>query len=153
MATWMRVRNPVLGLFAAAMVSACGGRETPDANAYRPVASVDEVMDAIIIPASETVFDAVVYENGALVQSPKTDDDWFRVRMGALAVAEAGNLLMMPGRAEDTEEWVTFSRAMVDSAETVARAAESHDVDRVLQTGGEMYRACAGCHQKYLPKE
>src|SRR5687768_4593627 len=125
MVTWMR--NPVLGLFAAAMVSACGGRGTPDANSYRPVATVDEVMDAIIIPASETVFDAVVYENGALVQSPRTDDDWFRVRMGALAVAEAGNLLMLPGRAKDAGEWVTFSRAMIDSAETVAEAAESHD--------------------------
>jgi hypothetical protein len=151
MVVWMR--NPMtLGLLAAAMVSACG-QETPDANAYRPVATVDEVMDAIVIPASDTVFDAVVYENGALVQAPKTDDDWFRVRMDALAVAEAGNLLMMPGRARDAEEWVRFARAMVDSAETVARAAESHDVDRVLRTGGEMYRACAGCHQKYIPQE
>jgi hypothetical protein len=153
MVAWMRVRNPVLGLFAAAIVSACGGQGTPDATAYRPVATVDEVMDAIIIPASETVFDAVVYENGVLVQSPKTDDDWFRVRMDALAVAEAGNLLMMPGRAKDAGDWIKFARAMIDSAETVARAADSKDVDRVLQTGGEMYRACAGCHQKYLPTE
>jgi hypothetical protein len=122
-------------------------------TAYRAVATVDEVMDAIVIPASQAVFDAVIYENGALVRAPATGDEWFRLRMHALAVAEAGNLLMMPGRAEDAGEWVTFSRAMIDAAETVADAAESEDVDRLLQTGGRLYQTCAGCHRKYLPAE
>ena len=38
-------------------------------------------MDGIIIPSSQRVFDAVVYVNGQLEQSPKTDDDWFGIQM------------------------------------------------------------------------
>jgi hypothetical protein len=116
----------------------------------RAVASVDQVMDAIIIPASQRVFDAVVYVNGELQQAPKNDDDWFAVQMQALAVAEAGNLLMMPPRAKDTGDWITFSRAMTDSAYRVAQAAEAKNTDLMLTTGGEMYNACTACHEKYL---
>ena len=81
-------------------------------------------MDAIVIPASQRVFDAVVYVNGELQQAPKNDDDWFAVQMQALAVAEAGNLLMMAPRAKDAGDWMTFSRAMTDSAYRVAQAAK-----------------------------
>ena len=128
-----------------------GGTSQPPG--YRPVATVDEVMDAIVIPSSEAIFDAVVYENGELVQAPTVDDDWFRLRMHAMAVAESGNLLMMPPRAKDNGEWITFSRALLDAAIEVASAAESKDVERFLQTGSEMYRACAGCHSKYVPMQ
>ena len=125
-----------------------GGTTPP----YQPVASIDHIMDAIVIPSSQAIFDAVVYENGELVQTPKVDDDWFRLQMHALAVAEAGNLLMMPGRAKDEGDWITFSRAMTETAVTVAKAAESEDVDRVLQTGSELYRTCVRCHEKYMPE-
>jgi hypothetical protein len=95
----------------------------------------------------------VVYDNGQLAQAPRTDDEWFRLRMQALAVAEAGNLLMMPGRAEDSGDWLTFARDMVDAGESAAQAAESQNIDRVLQSGSELYRTCAACHEKYLPDQ
>jgi hypothetical protein len=131
----------------------CRRGEAQSAAQYRAIATVDELMDGIVIPASQTIFDAVVYSNGELVRSPKNDDDWFRVRMSALAVAESGNLLMMPPRAEDAGEWATFSRAMTDSAVKVAAAAEARDIEGILRTGGEMYTACSGCHEKYLPDD
>ena len=136
--------------------AACGGSSPPAAALppgglqLRPVASVDQVMDGIIIPSSQRVFDAVVYVNGVLEQSPKSDDDWFGIQMSALAVAEAGNLLMLPPRAKDGGEWLTFSRALTDSAYRVAQAAEAKNLDLVLQTGGELYNACTACHEKYL---
>jgi hypothetical protein len=145
------------GLVLVCVMAACGDSTpgttvTPAGPApqMRPVASVDQVMDGIIIPASQRVFDAVVYVNGKLEQSPKTDDDWFGIQMQALAVAEAGNLLMMPPRAKDTGDWLTFSRALTDSAYRVAQAAEAKNLDLVLTTGGEMYNACTACHEKYL---
>ena len=137
---------------AAATVTGCGGPE-PEATSYRQVATVDQVMDAIVIPSSQAIFDAVVYENGVLVQAPKVDDDWFALQMHAIAVAEAGNLLLIPGRAKDTGDWQTMSHAMTDAAVKVAQAAEAKDIDRMLATGGEMYAACVGCHRKYLPME
>ena len=134
------------GATPAGSVPAAGGRALP----LRAVATVDQLMDAIIIPSSQRVFDAVVYVNGQLEQSPKTDDDWFGIQMSALAVAEAGNLLMLPPRAKDTGEWLTLSRALTDSAYRAAQAAEAKNLDLVLQTGGEMYSACTQCHEKYL---
>ncbi|HEY6508125.1 MAG TPA: hypothetical protein VIY56_08920, partial [Vicinamibacterales bacterium] len=104
---------------------ATGNGGSTSAPLLRPVASVDQVMDGIIIPASQRVFDAVVYVNGELEQAPKNDDDWFNVQMQALAIAEAGNLLMMPPRAKDAGEWMTLSRALTDSAYRVAQAAEA----------------------------
>jgi hypothetical protein len=119
-------------------------------TAQRAVASVDQVMDGIVIPASQKVFDAVVYVNGVMEQAPKTDEAWLDVQLQALAVAEAGNLLQMPPRAKDSGDWATFSRALTDSAYRVAQAAEAKNTDLVLSTGGEMYNACTGCHEKYL---
>ena len=145
--------RPVAILVVAAALTACGRSQPSGPLAYTPVATVDQVMDAIVVPSSEAVFDAVVYENGALVHAPKGDDDWFRVQMHALAVAEAGNLLLMPPRAKDGGDWAAFSRGMTEAASAVAKAAESQDIEQLLQTGGELYRTCAGCHATYLPKE
>jgi hypothetical protein len=136
---------------AIAVLSSCGGA-AGDA-AYQPVASIDELMDAIVIPSSQALFDAVVYDNGVLTQAPKTDDDWFRLRMHAVAVAEAGNLLQMPPRAKDTGDWRTMSRALTESAVKVAKATDAKDIDGMLAAGGEMYAACTGCHRQYLPTE
>ena len=140
---------PALFGVSLCLVAACGAGQR-DSTALKPVATVDQVMDGIVIPSSEAVFDAVVYENGALVQAPKNADEWFRVQMHALAVAEAGNLLVMPPRARDTAEWVTLANAMTDRAANVADAADDKDVDRLLTTGGELYTTCVNCHEKYL---
>jgi hypothetical protein len=147
--TW-KFRSLMCLMAAACGAAGCGRGVAQSPEPFRPVASVDEVMDGIVIPSSQAVFDAVVYSNGELVESPRTDDDWFALRIHALAVAEAGNLLLMPPRAKDTGDWSKFSRAMIDSAFEVARAAEAKDIERVLQTGVTMYTACTGCHAKYI---
>ena len=129
----------------------CGGGMAADALRLRPVATVDQIMDAIVIPASQAVFDAVIYDNGALVQAPANDDDWFRLQMQALAVAEAGNLLQLPPRAKDNGDWASMSRALTDAAVAVGQAAEAKNVDELLRTGGAMYTTCTACHRKYVP--
>ena len=131
----------------------CGGPQPSGPAGYTAIGNVDQVMDAIVVPSSQAIFDAVIYENGTLVQGPRTDEDWFRLQMHAVVVAEAGNLLLMPPRAKDGDEWTTFARAMTTSGADVLKAAEAKDVEGVLRTGGELYRACAGCHEKYLPEQ
>jgi cytochrome c5 len=144
-----------MGLAAALAVifSQCGGAAPPAGRAapFKLVASVDQVMDSIVIPSSQAVFDAVVYSNGELVQAPKSEDEWNTVRTRAIALAESGNLLIMPGRAKDSGDWVTMSLAMTERAAVVANAAESKNVDQLLETGGELYNTCTACHAKYLP--
>jgi hypothetical protein len=116
----------------------------------KPVATVDELMDAIVIPSSQAIFDAVVYSNGELVKAPQSDDDWFRLRIHALAVAEAGNLLMLPPRAKDGGDWMKMALALNDRAIVVAKAADAKDLDALLKAGGQMYNTCTACHEKYV---
>jgi hypothetical protein len=149
----------VVAITIAAAGFACGdggsggGTHAAGDEAFRPVASVDQVMDSIIIPSSQAIFDAVVYDNGQLVQEPKSDDDWYQLRMRALAVAEAGNLLLMPPRLKKEAEWVKWSHALTDAGVRAEQAADARNVDLLLKTGGEIYAACTGCHSKYLMEQ
>ena len=134
------------------LTAGCGRSVVDDPGGFAPVASTREIMDAIVIPDSQAVFDAIAYENGVLTKVPKGDDEWHRLRVRALAVAEAGNLLQMSPRAKDARDWMTLSRAMTTKAAAVAKAAESTNPDAVLLAGGELYDTCTACHEKYLPK-
>jgi hypothetical protein len=131
---------------------ACDRHVADTPPTLRPVATVAQLMDAIVIPSSQALFDAVVYSNGEVVQSPKTDDDWHRLQMQAIAVAEAGNLLMLPPRARDDREWAALSRAMVDAAARTAEAAAAKSRDRLLTTSGALYDTCTACHRRYVPR-
>ncbi len=141
-------------LLLTLLTAGCDGGVDPAAaggQGLRPVATIDQVMDAIVIPSSQALFDAVVYDNGVLVQAPATDDDWFQLQMHAVAVAEAGNLLQMPPRARDAGDWAAMSRALTDAAAAVGQAAEAKNIEELLRTGGAMYTTCTACHRQYVP--
>jgi hypothetical protein len=143
-------------LFVSALVLQQCSRDTssPAAPAdarFRPVASVDQLMDSIVVPSSQKVFDAVVFSNGALVSAPKSDADWLSVQLSAIAVAEAGNLLMMPPRATGGSDWMQMALALNASAARVADAARRKSIDDLLTTGSDLYDTCTACHEKYLP--
>jgi hypothetical protein len=127
--------------------TASGGAGEPQ---FKIVATTDQVMDAIIIPHAQAVWDAVVYENGKMVSEPKTEDDWYNLQMHAYAVAEAGNLLKMAPRAKDEGEWMAFATALTDRSMEVVRAAEKKDVEGLLTAGGNVYNVCTDCHRKYV---
>jgi hypothetical protein len=60
---------------------------------------VKELMEHIIDPTADWIFDAAVVDvtaKGSVETKPITDDDWLRVERGALLLAEASNLLKMP---------------------------------------------------------
>jgi hypothetical protein len=117
---------------------------------FKTVATNDQVMDAIIIPNAQSIWDAVVYVDGKLVTAPKTDDNWYNLQMNAYAVAEAGNLLKIGARVKDNEDWVKFSTALTDSSMEAVRAAEKKDLQALLTAGGHVYNVCTDCHRKYV---
>ena len=72
---------------------------TTSAPALTPVLSVKELMEHIIDPTADWIFDAAVVDvtaTGVTTTVPKTDEDWLRVERGVLLLAEASNLLKMP---------------------------------------------------------
>jgi hypothetical protein len=104
----------VVALVAAPLVAACStpAAEKPAAeNApapavpYRPVASIREVMNSVIDPNIDPVWNSVAsvlehgVENGKMTdRAPVSDQDWAEIRAHALVVSEAANLLLMPNR-------------------------------------------------------
>jgi hypothetical protein len=140
----------VLVLAMAASTIACGRGPAEGQSAQTAFASTREIMDGIVIPYSQAIFDAVAYENAKLTRAPRNDDEWHRLYVQALAVAEAGNLLMIDGRAKDQRDWIELAHQMSLKAAAVAKGASLKDVDRVLEAGGELYETCTACHAKYV---
>src|SRR5688572_27160089 len=97
------MNKTLLYLLTAALIAGCTAETpTPDAaNAaapYHAVANVKQVMNWIIEPNADVLWDSVgtiITEAGREELMPKTEEEWEAVRNSAAVVAEAGNLLMM----------------------------------------------------------
>lgn len=82
---------------------------------------------------------------------PTDDDGWIAAENAARTVAEASNLLLLPGRPlDDDRAWVDFAHQLHDAAMLAGDMAEKKDKDAFFNAGTEMYRACRGCHQRYI---
>ena len=139
-----------IGVALAVLVGVSAARvqaqKTPaDVNPIRPIATVIEIMKTMTIPFSKAVFEA-----GG--EAPKDDKSWEAVRGQAIALAEAGNLLMLGSRAKDRAAWVKFSRAQVDAAEAAAKAAAARNADQLSAASDALYETCSGCHKVYMAK-
>ncbi len=107
-----------------------------------PVASIKQLQEAMISPSSDTIFNV-----GRA--APESDEEWIVVRNAAVILAEAGNLLMLEGRAKDTEQWMELAGELVASGNDALVAAEAQDVAGVLEAGNRIAAACEACHQPY----
>ena len=145
-----------------------------------PVGTVKDVMKGIVDPTSKAIWDAVGTEsgkNGIVEKVPKTDDEWAVLEHSALSLAEAANLLKIPGRhialpeqandktAKDAPEltpaqieekvnkdrgaWDVKADALRMTATKAIAAAKAHDKDGILNVGEEIDNACESCHKVY----
>jgi hypothetical protein len=151
----------------------------PAASFLKPVASVLDLMEGQVEPSSKFIWDAVSTENtakGPVDHQPKTDADWKAVRLNALQLAEAANLLVMEGRRVAHEgqtlrdkpgptdylperaqqeidanraTFVAFARALQDTAMAAAASADKRSVDALLDAGGAIDEACEQCHKRF----
>jgi len=68
---------------------------------YRATSTVREVMQSVVAPSAQGLWDAVgtvSNAKGTLTLEPKTDEDWAAVRRHAVTLIESTNLLLIPGR-------------------------------------------------------
>jgi hypothetical protein len=141
----------MLTLAATIGGAACRGPQPPP---FKPIVDVKQLMQGIVEPSSDVVWDAVATiftKDGVEERRPRTNEEWANVRNHAMVLTEAGNLLMIPPRAKDGGEWMTRAQELVDSAAVALRAAEAKNVDQLLQIGGVIDEACENCHKKYWP--
>ncbi len=114
------------------------------APSYDPVGNMSQLMIDIIYPTSDALF---YIERSP----PKTEVEWNAIRNQALMLAESGNLLMMPGRARDQDNWIKDSRLMIEAARAAFKAALAKDMAGVLAQSDRLTESCIACHKQYRP--
>ena len=129
-----------------------------------------QLMRGIFYPAANVFFAAQTVDpatiqkawDPAISPDPLTSSygQWLAVENAALAMAEATNLLNLPGRLcsngkpvpvqnADWQEWVEEMR---EAGKVGFKAAQSKNQDMILEVSDQVSIACSNCHEVYRDK-
>lgn len=145
-----------LPLFAGAALIALAGCSPKAAPTQYDTSSIDmaELMAHVVDPAAFMVWRGSgieVTKEGERDLSPTTEEGWKVVEDGAIMVAEAGNLLMLPNRPrEPVADWNKYAKLMTQRALEAKAAAAAKDKQAVFDTGGRLYEVCTACHKQFI---
>ena len=172
-----RAVAPAAALIALAACAACAPSSTTGSTEFRPTATLREVMNSVIDPDADFLWDSLSIDatlHGTVKKEPATDEEWTSLRRHAIALVEATNLLLIPGRQvarpgepagdpisdrppEEIQtlitgngaDWTALAHGLQDAAMLSVKAAEVKKVDQLLEAGGALDEACENCHRKY----
>jgi hypothetical protein len=151
----------------------------------KPVVSVKELMQYMIDPAGDYIFDSVktfVQPDGKIVEvEPKTDEDWEKLKIGAVTLAEGVYLLKVerpftpPGDRnnsvgegateltpeqiaakvnKDPVEWNARIEALRNVGLEVLDIVKRKNTKELWDASENLDEACEACHRSYwYPKE
>ena len=162
------------------LLAACANQEQPAAEpaappppVAKPHANMLQLMRALPFIHSNVIFDAQSKDpegpdkKSSMVYSLYRwgDSDiyagWPGVESSALAIAETAELLMIPGRLcangltapVEREDWKLYSQGLVTAGEAAYKAAQSKNLDAILEVSETITNACAACHSVYRDVE
>ena len=179
---------------AALTLSCSGPTPAPPAAApaqtalwgdMKPVVSVKELMEYMIDPAGDYVFDSVstvIDPKGNVIEkAPKTDEDWEKLRIGAVTLAEGVYLLKIPRPfappgdenhsvgpdatelspaqieakvKKDPVEWNARIEALRNVGLEVLEIVKKKNTKELWDAAENLDEACESCHRAYwYPKE
>lgn len=141
-------RHLAAGLVCCVLTAGCSGQP-----AFRLIASMDELMEASVRPPAEAIWRSVSTTmglGGTEEKFPKMAEEWEEVERNAIALAEAANLLVVPGRVPEGGNWTSHVDALVDSALEARAAAKQKSPEALFDAGGRIYEVCNACHAEYL---
>lgn len=136
----------------------------PAAAAPQVKASLNQVMRGILFPNSNIIFDVQDKDPAAPVESKDQSNPyagvyggWEAVENASMALAEAANLVALPGRSCANGKPVplndpTYQKglaALRDVAALSYKAAQDKKVDAFLDVSDKVTQACATCHDVY----
>jgi len=147
---------------------------SPQGAASRPQSQVHgdlrQVMRGILFPNSNVVFFAQGNDPAAV---PKDADGttsvnplagvyggWEAIENSSIALAEAANLLTIPGRMcangkpvpVQSADWQRFVQGLRDAGMASYKAAQTKDMDKMLDAADTLTNACSECHDVYREK-
>ena len=155
---------------------------SPDAALWgdvKPVVSVKELMKYMLDPVADNIFNAVgttLTRQGMVDIVPKTDEDWDKVRVGAVSLAEGAYLLKIrrpftppgdennssgPDAVElspaqitakverDPVEWNARIEALRNVGLQVLDIVKKKDTPQLWDAADNLEMACENCHRSY----
>jgi hypothetical protein len=173
-----------LAVFTFSLCSKPAPAESPSVAApllgeMTPVVSVKELMEHMIDPLADNIFDAVWWDTtkkGVVEHRPQTDEDWAKVKTGAVTLAEGIYLLKVPRPFapvgdvnnsvgpnppelspteikakidKDPVLWIAKIQALRNVSLEVLEIVKKKDADALWQAGGDLDEACEACHLEY----
>ena len=145
----------------------------------KPVVSVKELMRDMLDPLSDNIFNAVgsvTTEKGVVETAPKSQEDWDKIRIGAVTLAEGASLLKIPrpfappgdlnnstgpnpvelspaqitAKVEaDPVEWNARIEALRNVGLEVLDIVKRKDVKELWDAAENLDQACESCHRSY----
>lgn len=129
-----------------------------------------QVMRGILFPNSNVIFAAQSQDPASV--KPDADPSqstnpqagsyggWEAVENSSLALAEAANLLTIPGRVcsngrpvpVHNADWVKFVQGLRDAGMASYMAAKTKNQDKIVDASDQVTQACANCHDVYREK-
>jgi hypothetical protein len=140
------------------------------ATAARPVATLAQLMKGILYPNANVIFFVQDKDPAKIKPAPdpslspdplaSTYGGWEAVENSGLALYEAANLLMEPGRKCSNgkavpitnADWPKLVQGLRDAGLAVQKAAQAKNQDQILDVADKMTTACSNCHDKYREK-
>jgi len=191
-----KTKTLLVMIFAAAVVSGLSGCEEKhtgsktfssdssdlsvsivEENVFKPSASLQELMLAVIDPNVDPIWNAistVSSQDGVVEVRPQTDEEWNTLRNHAVVLREVSNLLVVKGRKvavegsttsihhselhpelidtlinADWSDFVKHAHRLHDAADLAITAIDEKNVDRLEEVGGLIEHACEGCHSRF----
>src|SRR5262245_20942689 len=173
-----------LGFGSLLVTSACQSQQAASAPApavappeYTPTATIKDIMQSVVDPNADVVWLAVTTvqsAKGTVDTAPKTDEEWTKVRHGAIALTEAANLLIVPGRHvarpgeksetpgvelepsemealinKDIPAFRMRAKALHEAGLAALQAVDAKDAQKVFEVGEQIEQACENCHKQY----
>jgi hypothetical protein len=140
-----------IAVAAACVLAGCQKKDTVkyDTATY----PMKEVMGHVVDFGSWAVWHAsgdYVDATGTHSNTPTTEDGWLQAESGAVTVAEAANLLKLPGYRMDDGDWIKFADALHDRAIDAQKAIAKQDPKAMFETGAALYQVCVDCHAEYV---
>jgi hypothetical protein len=121
-------------------------------NCSSSSSEVRALMRDPVAPASDALFNAVIYTNGQLAASPQTDEQWGRLRTHAESLQSAGGRMMAFAPPDRQEAWQRQAMALIQASAEARTAIDNRSLEGVLDTGGKIYATCTGCHAAYMER-
>jgi len=133
---------------------------------YKPEApTLAQLMRGILFPSSNIIFDAQSEDPtdkklDVNIKYGGVYGGWQNVENAALALSEAANLLMVPGRVCSNgkpvpmgrADWPKFVQGLREAGQVAYKAAQTKNQDNIVDAAGTVTEACSACHDVYREK-